>query len=358
MIQVFSKQPKETGQLPILISKPEVRMIITQIVRISSVKPPIPLAPIPLPILRPHTHQQNDTSSSTHPQQTQTSPISNRVSGSLLSNEDITRNNAARISKTDHHGTRDGAFVVTRHIILNPSQSHRLASVASTDDHENGEIPHADRHLVLAEEDHVAYRRNADSQNAETKAMPQPVRQPGDYERNNGRDHENGDAAHLRRFGGIAQLLDDGRGEEAGGVARVHNADVHDDAAVDFPVGEDASARGPVEPVHFGVCHVGAEARHEEAPLFVVEEFARFRPVGDEPFGDYGDADGYDAFAAWSLAICSCLMREEYVNSHDEDPPPSTVSAQPIQLRESISEQATEASCQNGSAEKQVQPPL
>lgn len=283
-------------------------MIIAQIIRISSVKPPIPLAPIPLPILRPHTKQQNNTSSSTHPQQTQTSPIPNRVSGSLLSNEDITRNNAASISKPDHHGTRNGALVVTCHIVLDPGQSHGLASVASADDDENGEVPHAHRHLVLAEEDNVAYRRNADSQNAETKTMAQPIRRPGDCERNNGRDHEDGDAAHLRRFGGIAQLLDDGGGEEAGRVARVDNADVHDDAAVYFPVGEDASARGAVEPVHFGVGHVGAEARDEEAPLFVVEEFARFRPVGDEPFGDYGDADGYDAFAGWESVHGSGLM--------------------------------------------------
>lgn len=103
------------------ISKPEMRMIIPQIIRIRSIQPPIPLAPITLLVLHPHTQQQHHTRRSTHPQQTQARTVANGVMRRLSGDEDVTRDDSAAIAETDHHGAGDGALVVACHVVLDPS---------------------------------------------------------------------------------------------------------------------------------------------------------------------------------------------------------------------------------------------
>ena len=88
--------------------------------------------------------------------------------------------------------------------------------------------------------------------------MARAVGTPGDDERYHGRDDKDRYAADLSRFCGEAKIFDDGWGEEAGGVAGVHNPDVHDDAAVDLPIAKDSLSCRAVEAVHFGVGDVGA----------------------------------------------------------------------------------------------------
>jgi hypothetical protein len=64
----------------------------------------------------------------------------------------------------------------------------------------------------------------------------------------------------LRCLCGVSKIADDGRCEEAGRIAGVDDADVHDNTAVDFPVGENAFPSWAVKAVHFRVCYVGTQA--------------------------------------------------------------------------------------------------
>lgn len=139
------------------ISKSEMRVVISQIIRIRPIQPPVPLASITLLIFHPHTQQQHHTRRSTHPQQAQTRAVTNSVMRCLRSDEDVTRDDPAAIAEADHHGAGDGALVMAGHIILDPGERHRLANVAAADDDEDGEVAHAHCDGVLAEQDDVAY---------------------------------------------------------------------------------------------------------------------------------------------------------------------------------------------------------
>ena len=215
----------------------------------------------------------------------------------LRRDKDIARHNPAAIAETDHHRARDGALVVPRHVILDPSQSHGLANIPAADDDEDGEVAHADCDGVLAQQDDISDGCNADAQDTESESMARAVRAPGYHQRNNRRDDKDRDAAHLRCLRGVSEITNDSRREETRGVASIHDADVHDDAAVDFPVAEDAFPRWAVKAVHFGVGDIDAQARDEECSFVVVEEFGCFGPVWDQPFRGHGDAAGYDALA-------------------------------------------------------------
>lgn len=274
-----------------------MRMIISQIIRIRSLQPPIPLTSVTLLILRHDTQQQHHARRRTHPQQTETRAIADSVMRSLRSDEDITRDNPTTIAKPDHHGARNRALVVACHVILDPSEGDRLADVAAADDDEDGEVAHAHCHGVLAEQDDIPDGRNANPQNAEPEAMACAVCAPSHHQRNNSRDDEHGNAAHLSRLRSVSEIADDGGREETRRISGVDNADVHDDAAVDFPVAKDAFARGAIEAVHFGVGDVDAQAGDEQSSFVVVEELGGFGPVWDQPFGDDGDAAGDDALA-------------------------------------------------------------
>lgn len=93
--------------------------------------------------------------------------------------------------------------------------------------------------------------------------MPHAVCAPGYHQRDDGRHDKDGNAAHLRCLRGVPEIADDSRGEETGSISGVDDADVHDDAAVDFPVAEDAFARWAIEAVHFGIGDVDAQTRDE-----------------------------------------------------------------------------------------------
>lgn len=135
--------------------------------------------------------------------------------------------------------------------------------------------------------------------------MPRAVCAPGYYQRDDGRHDKDGNAAHLCRLRGVPKVTNDSRCEETGGVASVDNANVHDDAAVDLPIAEDAFACWPIETVHFCIGDVDAQAGDEQSPFVVVEEFGGFGPVWDQPFGDDGDAAGDDALSVDEISRTS-----------------------------------------------------
>lgn len=70
--------------------------------------------------------------------------------------------------------------------------------------------------------------------------MAEAVGEVGGGDGAHGGDDEDGDAPDLGGGGCIAQFADYGGDEEGAGVACVYYSHVHDDAGVDFPVGEDA----------------------------------------------------------------------------------------------------------------------
>lgn len=81
----------------------ESRMIISQIIRIRLLQPPIPLSPFPLPILTLNKPEQRRAPHRTNPQHAQTRPIPRGILRRLGPNEDITRDDPAQIAKTDLH---------------------------------------------------------------------------------------------------------------------------------------------------------------------------------------------------------------------------------------------------------------
>lgn len=278
-----------------------MRMIVSQIVRVRPIQPPIPFASITLLVLHHDTQQQHHTRRRTHPQQTQTRAIANCVMRRLISDEDVTRDDAAAVTEANHHGARDGALVMARHVVLDPGERHGLTDVAAADDDEDSEVAHADCDGVLAEQDDVSNRCNTDPQNTETEPMARAVCTPSYHQRNNSRNNKHRDTAHLRRLRSVSEIANDSRREETRSIPSVDNADVHNDAAVDFPVPKDAFARWAVEAVHFRVGDVDAQTGDEQSSFVVVEEFGGFGPVWDQPFGDDGDAAGYDALAVVAL---------------------------------------------------------
>jgi hypothetical protein len=138
---------------------------------------------------------------------------------------------------------------------------------------------------------------DANPEYTEQESMPHTIGIPRNDQGDHSRYHEDGNATHLRCLCGIPKIADDGRCEEAGGIAGVDNANIHDNTAVDFPVGEDAFPSWAVEAVHFCVCHVGTQASDEQFSLVLVQECGRLRPVWNKPLRPDGYAACYDAFA-------------------------------------------------------------
>lgn len=62
-------------------------------------------------------------------------------------------------------------------------------------------------------------------------------------------------------------------------VARVHNTQVHQYAAVDFPVIEHTLGGPPVQTVHPGLAMLPSKSCNEEVPLLNGQERCRLRPV-------------------------------------------------------------------------------
>lgn len=115
VLYILPSPPTHTSQLPYSRRQSKCRMIITQIIRISLLQPPIPISPLPLLILPLDQEKQSRARQSTDPQHAQTNTIARRILGLLAVQEDIRSNNASDISKTDLHSRRDAAFVVARH---------------------------------------------------------------------------------------------------------------------------------------------------------------------------------------------------------------------------------------------------
>ena len=209
----------------------------------------------------------------------------------------------------------------------------------------------------LTQEDDVADRSGADPKHAEGEPVAETVCAPRYGQRDHSSDHEHWDAAHLCCLGSVAEIANDGRREEAGGVARVDDAEIHDHAAVHFPISEDASASWAIKAVHFCVCHVCTQASDQKSSLVFVEELGRLGPVRNQPFRGDGYTASDDAFAV-DVSVWLLIQDGMATNSHNKNPSPATVAAQTIQVSNSVSKQTTEGSGQDSAAEEQVQAPL
>lgn len=104
------------------------------------------------------------------------------------------------------------------------------------------------------------------------------------------------------------------------GVAAVHDAEVHDDAAIDLPVREDALPRCFVQSVHSRHAAVLLQSDPQHALLLVAQECRLFGPVRDEPLACDANDDGEESF-------------------EDEDPPPAAVAPYPVHIRDRIRQQ-------------------
>jgi hypothetical protein len=126
--------------------------------------------------------------------------------------------------------------------------------------------------------------------------VPYSIGTPCNDQRDHGRDNEDGNAAHLRCLCGIPKVADDGRREEAGGIPGVDDTDIHDNTAIDFPVGENAFPSWAIEAVHSCICYVGAQTSDQKPSLVFVQKCCRFRPVWNKPLRPDGYAAGDDTF--------------------------------------------------------------
>lgn len=62
------------------------------------------------------------------------------VSGFLVCDIDVARNDAAEVTESDLHGCIDAALVVTAHIVAEPDQGNRLSDVTTSHDQIDGEV--------------------------------------------------------------------------------------------------------------------------------------------------------------------------------------------------------------------------
>jgi hypothetical protein len=79
------------------------------------------------------------------------------------------------------------------HAVVNPGYGDRLAHVSPGDDEEDGGVAGADRDAGLSEQDGVADGRDADTEDAESVAVPETVGAPGCDGADDGGDDEDGD---------------------------------------------------------------------------------------------------------------------------------------------------------------------
>ena len=89
-------------QAPISERKPEMRMVITKIVRVLLLKPVVPSPTISLLILHPHPNPESSTRQPAHPSQCETDAVARRISRPLGLEENVRGHDAACVAEADH----------------------------------------------------------------------------------------------------------------------------------------------------------------------------------------------------------------------------------------------------------------
>jgi hypothetical protein len=154
---------------------PKRRMIISQIIRIHLLQPPISLAPLPRPVLSLNKHKQRCARRPTNPQHTQTHAISRAIHGRLAVQKNIRRHNAPDITETNLHPRRHAALVMARHDIRHPRQHNGLRDVSARHDEEECKVLHACGEVGLCEQHDVADGRDDEAGDAKPVAVAKAV---------------------------------------------------------------------------------------------------------------------------------------------------------------------------------------
>ena len=112
------------------------------------------------------------------------------------------------------------------HVVRLPDDCDGLRDVGPGCNEEESEVFDAHGKEVLAEEHNVSDRRNEDTDDSESVAVPQAIGEISCQERCSGADGVNGDCAQLGLGGGVAEFVEDRGDEEGCGVAGCCDAQV------------------------------------------------------------------------------------------------------------------------------------
>lgn len=271
-------------------------MIITKIIRIRSLQPIIPLAPLPLRILPAHQQIYDGAANTTDPQHAQTDAVTGGIPRRLGLKEDVGGDDTTDVSHTDLERGGHTALVVAGNEVGHPAQDDGLRDVSSGNNEEEGKVLYTAGEVVLGEQDDIPHGRNTQARDAEEIAMLHTIRDPSRAQGQHRRHNEDRNTPNLRHGRSVSKLLDDGGREEGACVARVDDAEVGEGAEVDFGVAHDAAEGDFVHAVHAGFAGVVAEAGDEHGALGFGEEGCGFGPVGDPPLRHEADDDGQEAF--------------------------------------------------------------
>lgn len=95
-----------------LVGIPKVQMVITKIIAILALQPPIPFTSISALILPPTANNKDSRSYSADSQEPKTHPEPSRVFRTFARNVYVARGDASKIADTNHHRGRDGPLVI------------------------------------------------------------------------------------------------------------------------------------------------------------------------------------------------------------------------------------------------------
>lgn len=132
-------------------------VIVPEIVRVRPLKPPIPLASIPLLVLTLDQEEESCTSSTADPQHSQTDSIPSGILGRLGLEEHIRRHDPSQVTKTDLHGGANGALIMPRYQIRHPYEYNGLRDIAARNDQEQCKVFDSSRQIVLGQQHDVTY---------------------------------------------------------------------------------------------------------------------------------------------------------------------------------------------------------
>lgn len=107
-------------------------MVITKIIAILALQPPIPFTSISALILPPNA--------SADPQEPKTRPEPSRVFRTFARNVCVARGDASKDADTNHHRGRDGPLVMTRCVVLRPRDYDGMRDEDSARDQEESSI--------------------------------------------------------------------------------------------------------------------------------------------------------------------------------------------------------------------------
>lgn len=172
-------------------------MVITKIIAILALQPPIPFTSISALILPPNANNKDSRSYSADPQEPKARPEPSRVIRTFARNVYVARGDASKIADTDHHRGRDGPLVMTRCVVLRPRDYDGMRDEASARDQEDSSVFRVDWNTSIVQHVGIACGRSQNPTDDEREAMAYSVRSCGSSNGCDGSDYENRYAADM-----------------------------------------------------------------------------------------------------------------------------------------------------------------